>query len=113
MFPPNQIIRYEPVVSGVSDEELINTVEVLEKSGNIMAPSLSNVTRSTRSGHHLIGRSKSSEIFKFNPIRSKEAMSELRKKRWVSLCYIYEIKNLCPHLTLTDIHRNFYVIQLV
>ena len=27
----NQIIRYEPVVSDVSDDELINTVEVLEK----------------------------------------------------------------------------------
>ena len=84
MFPPNQIIRYEPVVSDVSDDELRNTVEVLEKSGNIVAPSPSNVFKATRSGRRVIGRPKSSEIFKFNPIRSKEAMSDLGKKRWVS-----------------------------
>ena len=85
MFPPSEIIRYEPVVSDVSDDELRNTVEVLEKSGNIVAPSPSNVFKVTRSGCGVIGRPKSSEIFKFNPIRSKEAMSDLGKKRWVSL----------------------------
>ena len=62
-----------PVVSDVSDEELINTVEVLEKSENVVPPSLSNVSKGTRSRRSLIGKPKSSEIFKFNPIRSKEA----------------------------------------
>ena len=85
MFPPNQIIRYEPVVSDVSDEELINTVQVLEKSENVVPPSPSNVSNGTRSRRSMFGKPKSSEIFKFNPIRSKEAMSELGKKRWVSL----------------------------
>ena len=113
MFHPNHIIRYEPVVSDVSDDELINTAEVLEKSGNIVVPSPSNVTRYTRSGRCLIGKSKASEIFKFNPIRSKEAMSELGKKRWVSFCLIYEIRILCPNDRLTDIHRKIYVTQMV
>ena len=85
MFPPNEIIRYEPLVSDVSDDELRNTVEVLEKSENIVAPSPINVMRATRSGHRVIGRPKANEIYKFNPIRSKEAMTELGKKRWVSL----------------------------
>ena len=34
MFPLNEIIRYEPVVSDVSYEELIYTVNKLERSGN-------------------------------------------------------------------------------
>ena len=69
----------------MSDDELINTVKVLEKSENVVPPSLSNVSNGTRSRRSLIAKPKSSEIFKFNPIRSKEAMSELGKKRWVSL----------------------------
>ena len=84
MFPSNQIIRYESVVSDVSDEELINTVQVLEKSENVVPLSPSNVSNGTRSQHSMFGKPKSSEIFKFNPIRSKEAMSELGKKKWVS-----------------------------
>ena len=85
MFPQNEIIRYEPVVSDVSDEELINTVQVLEKTENVVPPSPSNVRIGTRSQCSMFGKPKSSEIFKCNPIRSKEAMSELGKKRWVSL----------------------------
>ena len=54
----NKIIRYE--VSDVSDEELINTVEVLEKSENVMAPSPSNIFRSTRFRHSLIAYTTSS-----------------------------------------------------
>ena len=71
-------------MSDVSDEELINTVEVLEKSENVVPPSPSYVSNGTRSQRRLIRRPKLSEIFKFNPIRSKEAMHELGKKRWVS-----------------------------
>ena len=70
MFPPNQIIRYEPVVSDVSDEKLINTVEVLEKSENVVPPSPSNVSNGTRSQRSMFEKPKSSEIYKFNPIRS-------------------------------------------
>ena len=110
MFPPNQIFSYQPVVSDVSDDELINTVEVLEKSKNIVPPSPINVSEGTRSRRSLIAKPKSSEIYKFNPIRSKEAMNELGKKRWVSFCCIYEIKNLCPDPTLTDTHSKFYII---
>ena len=113
MFPLNEIIRYEPLLSDVSDDELRNTVEVLEKSENIVALSSINVMKATRSGRHVIGWPKVSEIYKFNPIRSKEAMTELGKKRWVSLWHIYDSKLVAQYFTLTDIHRNFFVTQMV
>ena len=90
MSPPNQIIRYEPVVSYVSDEELINTLEVLEKSEKVGTLTPFDVFKS-RLGHGCIGRKpKSAIIHKFNPIRSKEAMSELGKKRWVSFMKVLD-----------------------
>ena len=80
MSPLNQIIRYKPVVSDVSDEELINSVEEMEKSENVVTLTPFDIFK-TRSGCGCIRRKpKSAIIHKFNPIRSKEAMSELEKR---------------------------------
>ena len=43
--------------------------------------------------------SKSPNIYKFNPIRSSEAMSEPSKKRWVSLICAVFIFLCCPQAT--------------
>ena len=38
MFHPGKIKTYKPVVSDVSDDELMETVKELEKSRNVIAP---------------------------------------------------------------------------
>ena len=80
------------------------------KKVKMLSPS--NISNGTRSRRSMFGKPKSSEIYKFNPIRSKEAMYELGKKRWVSLRHIYEIKIFAQYIILTDIHRKIYVTQM-
>ena len=38
MFHPGKIKTYKPIVSDVSDDELLETVKELEKSRNVIAP---------------------------------------------------------------------------
>ena len=38
MFHPGKIKTYRPIVSDVSDDELLETVKELEKSRNVIAP---------------------------------------------------------------------------
>ena len=38
MFHPGKINSYKPIVSDVSDDDLVETVKQIEKSENIIAP---------------------------------------------------------------------------
>ena len=38
MFPPSKINSYKPIVSDVSDDDLMETVKQIEKSENVIAP---------------------------------------------------------------------------
>ena len=38
VFHPGKIKTYKPIVSDVSDDELLETVKELEKSRNVIAP---------------------------------------------------------------------------
>ena len=38
MFPLSKINSYTPIVSDVSDDDLVETVKQLEKSGNVIVP---------------------------------------------------------------------------
>ena len=93
MFHPGKIKTYKPIVSDVSDDELLETVKELEKSRNVIAPTpgLGRTTPfdvfKTNRGRRLCATRKSvksPQIYQFNPIRSSSAMIELGKKRWVS-----------------------------
>ena len=93
MFPPGKINSYKPIVSDVSDDDLMDTVKQIEKSENVIVPTphMTRVTpfdifKATRGWWTCSTRKsiKSPNIYKFNPIRSSEAMNELSKKRWVS-----------------------------
>ena len=94
MFPLSKINSYKPIVSDVSDDDLVETVKQLEKSENVIMPipvmthtMPFDVFKTTRGWQSCSTRKsvKSPNIYKFNPIRSSEAMNELSKKRWVSL----------------------------
>ena len=77
---------YTPIVSDVSDEELEKNENAIQSMllaahhipFNIVKPNRGCQACSTRKAI------KSPNIYKFNPIRSAEAMTELSKKRWVS-----------------------------
>ena len=93
MFHPGKIKTYKPIVSDVSDDELLETVKELEKSRNVIAPTPAlartmpfNVFKTNRGRQSCTTRKsvKSPQIYQFNPIRSSSAMTELGKKRWVS-----------------------------
>ena len=84
---------YQPIVSGVSDDDLMETVKQIEKSENLIAPTLGlahmtplDIFKMTRGRLSCLTRKsvKSPHIYQFNPIRSSAAMTELSKKRWVS-----------------------------
>ena len=93
MFPLGRINSYKPIVSDVSDDDLMDTVKQIEKSENVIAPTPHmtrvmpfDVFKATR-GQQTCSTRKSIKlpnIYKFNPIRSSEAMNELSKKSWVS-----------------------------
>ena len=93
MFPPGKINTYKPIVSDVSDYDLMDTVKQIKKSENVIMPTPGpgrtmpfDVFKTTRGQWSGSTRKsvKSPNIFQFNPIRSTAAMTELSKKRWVS-----------------------------
>ena len=93
VFPQSKINSYQPIVSDVSDDDLIETVKLIEKSENVIAPTPGpswtmplDIFKTTRGQQSCSTRKsvKSPNIFQFNPIRSTAAMTELSKKRWVS-----------------------------
>ena len=93
VFHPGKINSYKPIVSDVSDDDLVETVKQIEKSENVIAPTpgLTRTTpfdifKTTRGRRSCSTRKsvKSPHIYQFNPIRSSAAMNELSKKRWVS-----------------------------
>ena len=93
VFHPGKINGYKPIVSDVSDNDLMETVKQIKKSENVIAPTPGlacmtpfNVFKTTR-GHRSCSTRKSvksPQIYQFNPIRSSAAMTELSKNRWVS-----------------------------
>ena len=105
MFPQSKISSYTPIVSDVSDEDLVETVKQLKKSENVIVPTPLtictmpfDVFKVTRGCQSCSTRKsvKSPNIYKFNPIRSSEAMTELSKKRLVSLICAVFIFLCCP-----------------
>ena len=93
VFHPGKINSYKPIVSDVSDDDLVETVKQIEKGENVIAPTPDltctmpfNIFKTTRGWRSCSSRKsvKSPQIHQFNPIRSSVAMTELGKKRWVS-----------------------------
>ena len=93
MFHPGKINSYKPIVSDVSDDDLVETVKQIKKSENVITPTLGltctmpfDIFKTTRGRQSYSTRKsvKSPHIYQFNPIRSSAAMTELSKKRWVS-----------------------------
>ena len=93
MFPLGKINSYKPIVSDVSDDDLMKTIKQIEKSENVIVPLLGltrtmpfDVFKTTRGWWSCSTRKsvKSPHIYQFNPIRSSVAMTELSKKRWIS-----------------------------
>ena len=93
VFHPGKINSYKPIVSDVSDDDLVETVKQIEKSENVITttPGLTHTTpfdisKTTRGQRSCSTRKsvQSAQIHQFNPIRSAAAMTELGKKRWVS-----------------------------
>ena len=93
VLPPGKINSYKPIVSDVSDNDLMDTVKQIKKSENVITRTPGpggmmpfDVFKTTRGWQSCSTRKsvKSPNIFQFNPIRSTAAMTELSKKRWVS-----------------------------
>ena len=93
MFHLGKINSYKPIVSDVSDDDLMDAVKQIEKSENVIAPAPGltcttpfDVFKMTRGWRFCSTRKsvKSPHIYQFNPIRSSASMTELSKKRWVS-----------------------------
>ena len=89
VFPLGKINSYKPIVSDVSDNDLMETVKQVEKSENIITPTPGpdqmmpfDIFKTTRRQQSCSTRKsvKSPHIFQFNPIRSSTAMTELSKK---------------------------------
>ena len=108
VFLPSKLNSYKPIVSDVSDDDLVETVKQLKKSENVIAPTPVlthtmpfDIFKTTRGWQSCSTRKsiKSPNIYKFNPIRSSEAMNELSKKRWVSLIYTVLIILCDPQVT--------------
>ena len=93
VFHPGKINSYKPIVSDVSNDNLMETVKQIEKSENVIAPTPGltrmmpfDIFKTIRGRCSCSTRKsvKSPHIYQFNPIRSSAAMTELSKKRWVS-----------------------------
>ena len=93
VFPPGKINSYKPILSDVSDDDLMETVKQIKKSENVIVPTPGltqmmpfDVFKTTRGWQSCLIRKsvKSPHIYQFNPIRSSAAMTELSKKRWES-----------------------------
>ena len=101
-----KINSYKPIVSDVSDDDLIETMKQIEKSENTIAPTPATthvmpfyIFKATRGWWSCSTRKsiKSPHIYQFNPIRSSEAMNELSKKRWVSpICAVLIFQYATP-----------------
>ena len=93
VFHPGKINSYKPIVSDMSDDDLMETVKQIEKSENVITPTPGlihttpfEVFKTTRGQRSCSTRKsvKLPHIYQFNPIRSSAAMTELNEKRWVS-----------------------------
>ena len=93
MFHSGKINSHKPIVSDVSDDDLIEKVKQIEKSENVIVPTAGlvcampfDVFKMTRGWQSCLTRKsvKSPHIYQFNTIRSSAAMTELSKKKWVS-----------------------------
>ena len=88
VFPLGKINSYKPIVSDVSDNDLMETVKQVKKSENIITPTPGpcqmpfDIFKTTRGQRSCSTRKsvKSPHIFQFNLIRSSTAMTELSKK---------------------------------
>ena len=94
VFHQSKINSYQPIVSDVSDDDLMEIVKQIEKSENVISPTPKltctmpfDVFKTTRGQRSSLTRKsvKATNMYQFNPIRSTGAMNELSKKRWVSL----------------------------
>ena len=94
MFHLSKINSYKPIVSDVSDDDLMETVKQIEKSENVILPTPKltrtvpyDIFKTTRGQESCSTRKavKAPNIYQFTHIRSTGAMNELSKKRWVSL----------------------------
>ena len=76
---------YQPEVSDISDNELVDSVEMAEKSLSKSAPSRFDIFRTAVWGRtcKTTPLSKTGEKPVINPARSNEDMTELGKKRLV------------------------------
>ena len=90
MFHLGKINSYKPIVSDVSDDDLMETVKQIEKSENVIAPTPGvacmtpfDIFKTTRGWRSCFTRKsvKSPHIYQFNPIRSSAAMTELSQKK--------------------------------
>ena len=88
MFHLGKINSYKPIVSDVSDDDLMETVKQIKKSENVIVPTPGlasvmpfDVFKMTRGWRSCLTRKsvKSPHIYQFNPIRSSAAMTELSK----------------------------------
>ena len=105
VFHLSKINSYKPIVSNVSDDDLMDTVKQIEKSENIISPKPKltrtmpyDIFKSTRGRQSCLTRKsiKAPNIHQFNPIRSTGAMTELSKKRWVSPIFAVLIFSCAP-----------------
>ena len=84
---------YKPIVSDVTDDDLMETVKQIENSENVIVPTPVptrtmpfDIFKTTRGRRSCLTRKsvKSPHLYQFNLIRSSEAKTELNKIRWVS-----------------------------
>ena len=117
VFRPGKINSYKPIVSDVSDDDLMETVKQIEKSENVIVPTPGlartmpfNIFKTTRGRRACSTRKsvKAAQIHQFNPIRSSVAMTELSKKRWVSPFRAVLIFYLSPPQNLFLLYNGNY-----
>ena len=117
VFHPGKINSYKPIVSDVSDDDLMETVKQIKKSENVIAPTPGvprmtpfDIFKTTRGQWACSTRKsvKAAQIHQFNPIRSSVAMTELSKKRWVSPFSAVLIFYLSPPQNLFLLYNGNY-----
>ena len=117
VFHLGKINSYKPIVSDVSDDDLMETVKQIKKSKNIIVPTPGltrtmpfNIFKTTRGRRACSTRKsvKAAQIHQFNPIRSSVAMTELSKKRWVSPFRAVLIFYLSPPQNLFLLYNGNY-----
>ena len=117
MFRLGKINSYKPIVSDVSDDDLMETVKQIKKSENLIAPTTGltrmmpfDIFKTTRGQRACSTRKsvKADQIHQFNPIRSSVTMTELSKKRWVSPFSTVLIFYLSPTQNLFLLYNGNY-----